>query len=738
MTKQDFIAIKNNILKSIENRRLADTFKQLRAFSERQLTWELTDEIEQIEQSYRYMLDYAMRGVYDPSRANVYNDIVNKLLEIVDKLERNILTVNTPDLYFNNLRYFSRSSAESISTQLHKYNSLLNECWDLQFNLTPSSNTAIENRRKRESLEKDIFNRVWVQFPLNHNDYEAISSIFASERYYTHFKQFMISALLLGLLNYYDAKRLMLLIEAYEKGDNTTSSTACIAIVLALYKYQFRAIDSKLSAKLHLLADNKQWITDLKNAFFELVRTRDTERITKTMQDEVVAEMIKLKPEIDKRISDSRASNFESLDDLDINPEWQEMLEKSGIADKMKKLFEIQLEGGDVFMSTFAHLKSDIFFNEISNWFMPFHIDRSEVVSLSNNYSDIISIIETSPIFCDNDKYSFILSLKNIPPAQRDMMKNQLSVQMDGILEMQNASMNNPNKTRASIMNRYVQDLYRFFKLFNRKNEFNDPFCDKINLITVPILAQQFNDIDSLQPIAEFYFKHKYYDDALNIFKTIENNSYPDVQLFEKIGYCYERLNDYSNALKYYEQAELLNADSIWTLRHIAMCHRILGTPQKAIGYYNRIVEKETIESISTLLSIGNCYLESNEYEKAINYFFKVNYLDSNSNKADRQLAWALMMTGKFDKAKEIYERIITTDSPTVDDYLNIGHLSLAIADNSSALDYYKQCIRQGKISIDEFARKLHSDESALKRIGIDKDIIPLIIDAVSYTDTNR
>ena len=42
---------------------------------------------------------------------------------------------------------------------------------------------------------------------------------------------------------------------------------------------------------------------------------------------------------------------------LENNPEWEEMLEKNGLADKMRELTEMQSEGADLMMVTFSNLK---------------------------------------------------------------------------------------------------------------------------------------------------------------------------------------------------------------------------------------------------------------------------------------------------------------------------------------------------------------------------------------------
>lgn len=733
MKNQDIYTKKNNILSAINSGRLAIAFKKMRSFSEQQMTWEITDEIARLEESYRYMLDYAMRGIADPSRHKVYADIVASINRLLDKLVRHALTNESPTLYYNTLRYINQSLKDSITSLIRKYDTLNNDYWNTGAHLIPNCTQSIENRRKRETLERDLFNLLWTAMPLSNEDYESLSAVFKSDRYYNRFKQFVISAIMLGALEYYDTRRILLLIDAYEAGDDNIAPVAVIALTIALYMHRDRIADTQIAARLKLLSDNLTWHNDLRDAFLELVRARDTERITRTMQEEVVPEMMKLRPEITKRFTNPDNPNTD-ITDLDINPEWQEVLEKSGIADKMKKLFEIQLEGGDVFMSTFAHLKSFPFFNDISNWFMPFHTERSEVTLVPEELGDMVRVLENTPIFCNSDKYSFVLSLRSIPMSQREMLKTQLNSQVDGLLEIQNSSLEAGAKKRASVMNRYVQDLYRFFKLFRRKSEFKDPFLLDLNLVTVPAICKEFNDIESLQTIAEFYFKHQYYTDALSLFNAIESLSCPDIQLFEKMGYCYERENDYAQALKYYEQAELLNADSLWTLRHIALCHRMLDNPKEALSYYKRIVDKENGESIATAMSIGNCHLEMNQFGKAAKYYYKVNYLDEKSQRGRRQLAWCLMMQQEFEKARKLYDELLSSN-PTADDYLNMGHLSLAMADDNNALNYYKLCIAQGGSTLNDFAEKLNNDVDAFRHMGLDPDIIPLIVDAISYTE---
>ncbi|MDE6449075.1 MAG: hypothetical protein K2L41_03210, partial [Muribaculaceae bacterium] len=109
-----------------------------------------------------------------------------------------------------------------------------------------------------------------------------------------------------------------------------------------------------------------------------------------------------------------------------------------------------------------------------------------------------------------------------------------------------------------------------------------------------------------------------------------------------------------------------------------------------------------------------------------------VNYLDEKKHRARRQLAWCLMMQREFEKAPRLYEEI-ATDNATADDYLNMGHLALA-TDNSNAINYYMSCIAKGGYTIETFSKKLVADSDAFRRMGLDPELIPLIVDAISYS----
>ena len=616
--KNNILTQKSRVIEFLEQKRLRDAFVELKHMSQSAMAWEISDEISRLEDSYKLMLNYATQGVDDPSRSVLYNNIVNDVRLLLDRVARQRLAVEEPTLYFNTLRCVQLRQNESIASLLDEYYKISDKASIYNMIVSDELNSQSQDSfEAKERLEKQIFNRIWVTFPFKNIDEETLISLFNSNNVSQHFQELIVSALLMGLIEYYDPRKLKILLVAYKSDYQEVSVKALVAILLTMYMYSNRINDEKLLNHIAAIKEDDKWNSDVKTAYIELVRTRDTERISKKMQDELIPEMLKLRPDIYKKINDSTA--MIDMSSIEENPEWEEMLQKSGITDKIKELSQLQEEGSDVFMSTFSHLKTFPFFSEISNWFMPFSLDHSLVKrTLGSDVSVIGDIIDNAPFLCNSDKYSFLLSLGSIPQHQRQLMLSQFEQQREAIsgVGMSMMSLTQPGQ-RKNLINKYLQDLYRFFKLYRRKGEFFDLFAQQINLVNIPMLSDDLDDVDTLMLVAEFYFRRKYYSEALDVYKSISEKVPPSAQIFQKIGYCYHQLGNIKSALTYYEQAELLNAESLWTLRRIAACYRSLNNPKMALSYYERIA-KEKSDDLNVAMNIGHCYLELGEYNEAI------------------------------------------------------------------------------------------------------------------------
>lgn len=714
----------------ISRHRLRNAFSELRNYAARLGDWRITDEIDRVEQSYSMMLRYATTGGEDPDRGNVYGSIVSDIYSIAAKISRRLSMEKSPTLYFSTVRYEEGTAGMSLPDLLAQYRGKLmeNSLYSRVISGDDNSSTGID----KEGLERRIFNKVWISMPLTPGDTEALADAFDAEDVPSYFKEMTVSALLLALTEYYDERKLTLLLDLYGHSPSQEIAVkALCAALMAMFIHRNRLNTSRLKPRIDILRDTTTWHKDVKMVFLQFIRSRDTEKINRKMQEELLPEMMKLRPDIARRMKNT--DMFADPAAMEENPEWQELLDQSGITDKIKELSKMQEDGGDVFMSTFSNLKGFPFFNEVANWFIPFHPEHSAVVkSLGKDAGKLGALINSSPFLCDGDKYSFIFAVSTVPEAQRRMMLSQFDAQNINELELRAASMSTSETERDSIANKYVQDIYRFFKLFRRRGEFKDPFLRPLNLLQLPLLEEDLTDSETLAVVSEFYFKRGYYEDALKVFNMLSEKMPPNAQLFQKMGYCCQQSGSIASAVEYYSRAELLNAEDLWTLKRMATCYKLLERPDKALEYYKRI-EKLKPDDLSVALNIGHCLLELDRPEEALKYYYKVEFLDEKSNRALRPIAWASFISGDIEQSRAYYMRILE-DSPTASDYLNMGHIHLVSGDIKEAMNYYGLSIDNEGGDIEMFIKDFNADARYLTDAGIQESLLPLVVDAILYS----
>lgn len=693
----------------------------------------INDSIVQLEETYRMMLHYAINNISDPERETVYNSIIKGIFEIIDHISRESQRQSSTKLYFSAMRYEDLQTDSNLPLLLNSYAKLCDNA--SLYNLITTDNTK-DNTSKRQLSEKDelqrrIFKKLWITHPLSKADVTAIEESITSDVIPEYFKAMILSSLFLGLLEYFDEQKLNILLNTYQSSSSEIlAMRALVASLLSMHANRDRLDIPALEKRIKMLRDTTNWSDDVRMTFMQFIRTRDTERINRKVQDELLPQVMKLRPDIARRIDDD--INITDISSIEENPEWAEMLEKSGITEKMRELSEMQQEGGDVFMSTFSHLKSYPFFSDIPGWFEPFHLDNPAVAEILGNETSIVgNILLSSPFLCNSDKFSFVFALESVPDAQRKMMTEQIDAHNINAAELQGISLPDAKKQRENIVNKYVQDLYRFFNLYRRKNEFDNPFNGEINLFHINLLNEDINDNATASLAAEFYFSRKFYDEAICIYETLITRGESDCQLLQKYGYSLQQCGKIDDALNAYRQAELIDSDNIWTLRRMAICYRQQGKHNQALDTFKRI---ETLkpDDLNIAYSIANCLLELDQPEEALKYYYKVDFLDNKSTRALRPLAWCLFVTGDYKKSKIYYDKILS-DNPRPVDYINMGHLALATGDTKDAVQYYAKSIHINPKGLNDFLDTINEDMIHIKKVLPDPTIAPLVIDAALY-----
>jgi tetratricopeptide (TPR) repeat protein len=424
-------------------------------------------------------------------------------------------------------------------------------------------------------------------------------------------------------------------------------------------------------------------------------------------------------------------------DEDDRNPDWQEIFKDSpGLMNKMEEFSELQMEGADVFMGSFAMLKMYPYFSEITNWFMPFFMANPQIEKFTGVAGSInrnfLEIIDSAPILCNSDKYSFCFSIENLPKENLDFLAQGMNAEISQLVELQkDEEITDPGRFRGVISNQYIQDLYRFYKLHPQKSDFEDVFTWRFDFYNQWAMGAILKtDEKLLRNIAEYHFKKNYFTEAAEIFNYLLSVQ-KDGELYQKLGYCHQKSGNYKLALDSFKKAELYDLNKTWLYNKIALCHRNLKQPKKALEYFLE-VEKLDPENLATELNIGHCYLELGQFDDALRYYFKVEYLAPGNKKVWRPLGWCSFVTGKKEQAEKYFNKIID-DEPGKHDLMNMGHVQWCMGNRKVALDFYKRSISPAFFTEKEFFEVFDEDSHHLIEQGIDKDDVPIMLDQLRY-----
>ncbi|MFV0586505.1 tetratricopeptide repeat protein [Bacteroides reticulotermitis] len=718
----------------LAERRLKEALIELDAFLWMCSDWTIRTQLEQAQTSYNYMLQYMREGVEDPERWKLHKKLMTDAWEIADRARIYVLD-GLSTHYYHEVRSIPRSeelkdyNLEAVRHILESFND------DLAVSQFVSDAKKMNVLKRHESTLKYMFLSTWTNSAWDAQESEHAQAMLTSELLPTNDACLFVSAVTLSAMECFDLKKLTWLLEAYQHANTQINQRALVGITILLHFYKERiALYPELTQRIDVLNESPSFADDVVRVYKQLLLCQETEKIDRKMREEIIPEML-------KNVSSFRNMRFgpdeneEEKDD--INPDWEKAFEDTGLSDKLREMNELQLEGADIYMSTFSQLKGYPFFREVQNWFYPFDKRQSNVMQEAqqdvSEKSSVLDLILQSGFFCNNDKYSLFFTIQQLPQSQREMMLSQLTEQqMEEFTEQTNAeSLKAFSERPSTISSQYLHDLYRFFKLNVRRSEFRDIFKEKLDLYTNPILSPILYSDQYLLPIADFYLRKERWQEAIDIYKHIEYADRPEVEapiFYQKMGYVLQKVRNYKEAIEAYLRADTILPDNIWTIRHLAICYRLTRNYEQALAYYKK-VEEVNSEDTSAVFYIASCLAELGRYEESLNYFFKLDFLENDSIKAWRGIGWCSFISKKYEQAMRYYEKVLQ-GKPLAIDYMNAGHAAWCMNEIDRASGYYEKAraLSDTKERFLEFFRK---DKETLLEQGIREEDIPLMLDLI-------
>jgi tetratricopeptide (TPR) repeat protein len=703
-----------------------------------ELQWgDITDRLSDIHENYRLMLRYFMQGVDDPERKRIFNKLAAKLLQLNILLREELLVRNTTAFEYTQKRYYPHklhfSSSSDLFDSLKYYHNKKRQA--IEDGVALSDTESVRIRQNYERLLPDLFMTFWLMTAMGQAERTVYKQLMLPEYPGITEKCLVISALTMNLWRMFDEEKLMLLIEACENDNSMIRQRALVGLCFVLVRYNnFLPYFPSVRNRLMLMADNNRILDNLINIVLLIAGSSDTDRITRKMKEEILPEMMKLSPMIKNKLESESQSKPDEWSEE--NPEWNEMLEQSGLGEKLQELTNLQLEGADVYMSTFAVLKNFSFFNEISNWFMPFDPEFSSISELfGNNDQSLMTAFLNNSVICNSDKYSFSLSVMQMPATQREMMSHSFKAEADQLAEItRDESLLKPNLADKNIARQYIQDLYRFFRLHPQHSEFQDMFAHSLK-----IHESAFFDIlaaagDLKEQLAEYCFSKSFYEPAIDLYNELIKGSEPSAALNQKLGFSYQKLGNIDLALAAYLKADLIQPDDLWTVRKIAMCYRTKGNYEKALEHY-RHVDFLKPGVLSTRMQLAKCLIALENYTDALQLYAQLEKSYPDELKVWRATGWCAFIAGNLHQAEFYLEKVISS-VPNAVDYLNAGHIALCLKKRIEAIDFYKKSLALQTSGTELLAAQLEADRIYLLKNGLTLDEIRLFLDAYTYSLT--
>ncbi|MBN2487209.1 MAG: tetratricopeptide repeat protein [Bacteroidales bacterium] len=725
------------IVSLILKNQLGIAFKELGelAYSSRQ--GNLISGLENLEQTYKSVLKYSFGYAKDPERNKIFSSIKRQLIELTDDISAHIIESSDEWLILQrrgNYSFSGLSEQEKLSLidemAIEKeFNDLLTET------NTPSENSAKEN--SYSELLSGFFNLFWLTNNYSSQEKLLAGRFFQSAQIPWFDKSVIVSAITLSGLRHFDQLKTDILFSVYSNSENQVKQRALLGLVLILIMYDTRlGLYEEVINRIKALEAPEIFERQVEQIVLQLIRANETEKVTAKVQNEIIPEVMKLRPEIEEKLRLDELLSDKTQEDK--NPDWEKFFgDTPNVYKKLEEFSNLQMDGSDVFMGAFSMLKRFGFFDKLSNWFLPFYKEHPEIqksvkgVAKGNfDWGTFFDGIEQAPVLCNSDKYSFAFNLGFMPDMQKTMMLEFFNAELQQMKEV-SISDNKHNSTAVDkvIFAQYMQDLYRFFKLHPRKGSFIDIFGRNNEAIYAGFVSRVLPE-KKLRHIAEFYFQKDYFKEAIDIFTGL-TNELQSFELLEKTGFCYQKLGNYEKAIEFYKKAEILDAGRNWLLLKLGFCYRNTGQFDKAVEYYKRIEALEP-DNLEVQAFLGQLYIDKEDYETALKYYFKVEYLKPDLVKVQRPIAWCSFSLKKTEQALRYFIKVAETDGKRVD-YLNLGHCYWSMGNLTAAIDSYRMALKLSGNNINWFTNAMYKDAIYLNSYQIEGLDVALMVDYLTW-----
>lgn len=643
-----------------------------------------------IQQDHTLMLDYMLRGFADDQRERVYQGMLKRMYTLVADLEISWRCKNLR-VYSDAFHRADHLNLSPVFVQevLERY---VGDATMLSLESEDTVAAKHQSLAERHQAFMDrLFCAIFVSCQWTKDQSADFHDILLLPTVDTNDVLLMVSAISLSAAAQFDMAKTTLLADVYlQTQEEAVRERALVGFVLSLQPGTL--FGNELKDLLRRMLTDDRFAGDLtelqKQTFYCLNADQDHELIQKDIMPNILknSKMHVTRFGIEEREADA-------LEDI-LHPEAEDkaMEEMEQSINRMRDMLKA---GSDIYFGGFSQMKRFPFFSQMSNWLTPFTIDHPALgtVRAKLQSTGFLPLLFQQTSFCDSDKYSLALGLAQVidrvPASMREMLGNEEAFgQMEHL---------DPSRSGVRLRRLYLQDLYRFLRIFpgcrdllNHLSEGNNEALVRRAMFLLSPLFDAADFQEARVGVTQFLHRKRMKHYCALFAGQLKPTS-PDVATI--CGMAMLDTQDYPRAYDLFTKALRLDSSHTQALRGKATACMRLQRYEEAEQAYAQLCERQP-DDVALNLNRSIAQLETGHDSEAVETLFRLNYLHPDNRRIMRVLAWGLLAQKKVEQAERYYARLLA-DGPEAGDWLNAGYAAWMLGRVSDACQRFTTYIKE-------------------------------------------
>ena len=669
-------------------------------------------EFEAIKTDYQLMVDYMGRGFSDSHRESLYSTLLQRLYRVAADLEISWRCKNV-SAYVNSFRVIDHlnTSHDFVRTVLESFVSDI-----VMLSLQPEETReqkSTELYDRHQSFMNRLFSALWTSCQWTDDDCKFYTELLLSPTVMSTDQQVIVSAISLGAMNQFDINKFKTLVNVYQQAtDEHVRQRALVGWVLAVFEGM--DIFPEQDALIRELCENPTITRELLTLQIQFFYSKDAEKDNDKIQRDIMPDIMRNSNLTIGRlgIMEKEEDAIESILHQDADEKRMEQMEE-----KVRKMMDMQKQGSDIYFGGFSQMKRFPFFNDMVNWFTPFYLNHPAlrpVISKLGDTKFLNTLMERSN-FCESDRYSFALEqiINQLPSDIKEVIGSD--AMLGPLAESDDV------EDAISIRRTYLQDLYRFFRLYHTANDFINPFedngkggfvADTFFFTYKSFMGTGLDDVKLR--LASHLYKHQQMTELAELLTTFQS---ADPRYAILMGYTNIHMGKAEFAYQFFDYALKAEPDNQWALKGKARAALDAEDYKTAEEVYTELLKLEpghknyTMNRCVALLKLGR----TSEVREEL---FRLDYQYPEDMNVKRVLAWAMLSDNSLDKASQLYDTLLTS-TPAHEDYLNAGYCQWAMGNVQRAVELFREWMVKSGKSTEQLLEEFRSDADTLEMYGI-------------------